>query len=210
MHKSVTPARRVLAICLLALSVPLGAAPAAERLERFLDGLDSFEARFEQTIETADAVTGPVSGTLYVQRPGRFRWEYDGAEGQLIVADGKRVWLLDRELEQVSHQSQKTALRGTPAQLLTQQDAVEQYFTVAEGGEFDDRTWVELTPRDEESQFSFVRIAFDGEEMSRLEMADKFGQYTRFAFADLKRNPTLDAELFKFRPPSGWDIFQTP
>ena len=202
-------ARFASAIALAVLSLPAFSANAVDKLTQFLDGLDSFEAHFVQTIETDSGIAGPFGGMLYVERPGRFRWEYEGDEGQLIVADGRRVWLLDRQLEQVSHQSQEAALRGTPAQLLVEADDFEQFFVAVDGGELDGQDWVELTPRDEESQFDFIRVAFDGDDMSRLEMSDKFGQYTRFAFADARRNPALDGALFEFEAPAGWDVFQT-
>jgi outer membrane lipoprotein carrier protein len=199
---------RLIAIVLLFVLVSPAAAGAIERLDAFLEGLNSLEARFVQTVETEQGVSGPAVGTFYLQRPGRFRWDYDGEDAQLIVADGKRVWLLDRELEQVSHQAQESALRGTPAQLLAEKGAVEEYFTVADGGESDGQSWIELMPKDEESQFALVRIGLDGETISRLEMADRFGQSTRFAFANVRRNPPLDDGLFEFKPPAGWDVFQ--
>lgn len=179
------------------------------RLQTYLSGLDSLEARFVQTIENRDGRTGPFEGTLFVQRPGRFRWEYDGDAGQLIIADGKRVWLLDPDLEQVSHQSQKTALRGTPAQLLLTEGALTEYFTATDGGDYNGVTWVELKPLDEESQFNLVRIGFRDGVLDGLEMLDNFGQYTRFVLSDVQRNPTLDKALFKFKAPPGWDVFQT-
>lgn len=178
-------------------------------MNQFLTGLDSLDARFMQTVHTDNGVIGPLTGHLYVSRPGRFRWDYDDDEGQLIVADGKRVWLLDRKLEQVSHQSQDTALRGTPALLLVGSERVEEYFTPVDGGDLDGLIWVEMIPKDEESQFNLVRVAFDGDRLARIEMADKFGQYTEFALSDVQRNAVVDERLFKFEPPPGWDVFQT-
>lgn len=202
-------AGRALAAVLLILLAPAALANAREQLDRFLDGLDSMQARFVQTVQTENGTAGPFEGSFYLKRPGLFRWDYDGKEGQLIVADGKRVWLLDRELEQVSHQAQETALRGTPAQLLAERGNVEEYFTLADGGVFDGLTWIDLVPKEEESQFAELHIGFDGEQLARIEMADKFGQYTRFVFNDVERNPSLDPKLFRFEAPPGWDVFQT-
>jgi outer membrane lipoprotein carrier protein len=187
----------------------VAAAGSVERLENYLAGLESLKARFSQTIETRDAYTGPLEGTFYLQRPGQFRWEYDGGEGQLIVADGERIWLLDRELEQVSHQSQKDALRGTPAQLLAESGALAESFEAEDAGDMNGLSWIDLRPSDPESQFSLVRVAFRGDGLDRLEMLDNFGQYTRFVLSDVERNVPLDKALFRFDPPQGWDVFQT-
>ena len=88
---------------------------SAQKIDDFLNNLKTFQADFEQVVENDSGMTLPVYGVFYLKRPGLFRWDYEGDSAQLIVADGKRVWLLDRELDQVSHQSQKSALRGTPA-----------------------------------------------------------------------------------------------
>ena len=187
----------------------VASAGSVERLENYLAGLESLKARFSQTIETREAYTGPLEGTFYLQRPGQFRWEYDGREGQLIVADGKRIWLLDRELEQVSHQSQDDALRGTPAELMAEEGALEESFDAKDGGDINGLSWIDLTPSDPESQFVLVRVAFRGDALVRLEMLDHFGQYTRFVLSDVERNVSLDKALFRFEPPRGWDVFQT-
>ncbi|MEN8175559.1 MAG: outer membrane lipoprotein chaperone LolA [Pseudomonadota bacterium] len=193
---------------LLLASQPQAQDNGAARVESFLEGLDSFKAQFAQTVVTDQAIQGPVEGTFYLKRPGRFRWEYAGDEGQLIVADGKRVWLLDRGLEQISHRSQAGALRGTPAQLLSGQGDWKEAFSARDGGERDGLQWVELTPTDAESQFERLRIGFSGERLARIEMTDKLGQHTYFVFSDVERNAALSGDLFTFRPPPGFDVFE--
>ena len=188
---------------------PTGAGEDAELLRDYLSGLETLEARFVQTVDTQAGNTGPAAGTFYLMRPGRFRWDYDGETGPLIVADGRRVWLLDRELQQVSHQSQEAALRGTTAQLLAGDGDLDEFFDAKGAGRHEGLDWVDLRPRDEESQFALVRVAFQDGVLQRLEMLDNFGQYTRFVFTGVRRNPTLAEGLFQFEPPPGWDVFQT-
>ncbi|OOZ40731.1 outer membrane lipoprotein carrier protein LolA [Solemya elarraichensis gill symbiont] len=180
----------------------------ASRVEGFLGGLKTLKADFSQFIESDDGVTHSQKGVLYLSRPGKFRWDYEGDEAQLIVADGNRVWLLDRDLEQVSHQSQETALRGTPAQLLADEAGVETHFTVIGSSSDGGVEWTDLAPKEADSQVELVRIGFSGEQLASLEMQDKFGQTTRFIFSDVKRNPALDRELFKFVTPPSMDVWQ--
>ncbi|HDK38291.1 MAG TPA: hypothetical protein ENG92_04670 [Thiolapillus brandeum] len=61
-------------------------------------------------------------------------------------------------------------------------------------------------PKKEDSQFEQILLAFEGDQLKRMEMADRFGQVTRFDFFDLKRNPPLEDNLFTFVPPPGYDI----
>jgi len=198
-------------LCLLALTLLVWssaqAGPGKQQLERFLQGLHSLRADFKQTLE--DQESGAVyrsSGTFYLQRPGRLRWEYDPPNQQLIVADGKRIWLYDPELEQVSHRSQKAALKGTPAQLLGGEGTVDEHFEIKELGERDGEQWLELIPREKESQFTRLRLALKDHRLEQIEMTDNFGQTSRFVFSHTRRNPPLDPKLFIYRPPPGIDL----
>jgi outer membrane lipoprotein carrier protein len=199
--------RLLLAFSLAWLSAPLGAQEGADRLEAFLDGLNTLRADFEQIVVTTGQGDARVSrGTFYLQRPGRFRWSYEEPEGQLVVADGERVWLYDMELAQVSHRNQADALRGTPALLLSDTAPVDRHFEVVDLGQRLDMDWVELIPRGEASEVTKVLVAFNGDSLQRLEMVDSFGQVTRFVFSNTQRNPALKPSLFRFTPPSGVDL----
>ena len=194
-------------LALLLWATQASAAGGPQLLNQFLQGLDTLEARFQQTVISAghDQVLSSA-GTFYLQRPGRFRWTYNDPEGQFVIADGSRVWLYDAELQQVSHQPQEDALRGTPALLLSSNGPADEHFEVIDLGSKVGLEWVELLPRSEESEIIKVQVAFRGEQLDRLEMVDSFGQVTRFQFAQLKRNPQLDPALFRFKAPPGTDI----
>jgi outer membrane lipoprotein carrier protein len=197
-------------LILLLLLAPLTVTHAADGkalLEQFLKGLNTLEADFQQIVDQPEGA-GVLfsSGTFYLKRPGRLRWEYNPPNNQLIVADGKRIWLYDKELEQVSHRSQKAALEGTPAQLLSATGPLDQHFEIKDLGLEDGLNWVELLPKDKDSQFQSVRLALAGKQLQRMEMADNFGQTTHFVFTHMQRNPILDDKLFDFTPPSAVDL----
>ena len=177
-------------------------------MQRFLDGLTTLQANFEQSIlNTERTAANRSQGTFYLQRPSKFRWDYTEPEEQLIVADGRQIWLYDPELEQVSVTRQQTALAGTPAMLLVSGAPVEEAFEVIDIGSSQGFDWVELIPRDEESQFIRILLAFAGDQLQRMEMADKFGQTTRFQFYDIRHNPHFDSALFEFEPPDNVDLY---
>jgi outer membrane lipoprotein carrier protein len=178
-------------------------------MARFLEGVNTLEARFEQSVLDADHQSATRSqGVFYLERPGRFRWDYSEPENQQIIADGSQIWLFEPELEQVSVQSQSSALKGTPALLLISGEPVEKHFEVIDIGDRQGMGWVELIPRDEESQFTRILLAFVDNELRRMEMADKFGQITRFQFYDISPNPVFTDGFFRFEPPWGVDIFR--
>jgi outer membrane lipoprotein carrier protein len=189
----------VLALAFLApTSLTAAAAEGKERLDDYLKGLSSLKSSFKQVTFNADRTQMmEASGTLYLQRPGRFRWEYDAPNRQVIVADGKRVYLHDLELAQVSHQSQAKALRGTPALLLADGGPIEDHFTTKPIESGDGRDWVELTPKAADTDVVRIELGFGAKELDSLIMEDSFGQMTRLNFSATQRNPQLDPGLFE-------------
>jgi outer membrane lipoprotein carrier protein len=196
----------------LMVSVAATAAPAAgaERLQLYLEGLRTLRAEFAQTTVSADGRSKlEAQGTFYLQRPGKFRWVYRKPAEQVIVADGSRVWLYDAQLQQVSHQSQENALRGTPALVLSDTGPLDKHFSIRDLGEKGGRQWVQLSPKSDESEVKRIELGFAGDRLENVEMEDAFGQITRFRFSQVERNPVLDAALFQYRPPPGIDVFQS-
>jgi len=196
-----------LLLSLMLAVTQLHAAGAKAQLEAFISGADTFQADFTQTlVDTASHRSQVTSGRLYVQRPGQFRWEYFGEEAQLIVADGKRIWLVEPDLQQVSHRSQKAALRGTPAWILTGNGDLDQEFILKELSDTEGLYWLELLPRDPESQFEKILLALKDNNLYELKMADKFGQLTEYKFSQQQTNLALDKKLFDYQPPDEFDL----
>lgn len=196
-------------LCLLLLCGAVSAnAGGRAHLDAFLEGLTTFEAKFEQSVlDTENNRTGQFQGVFMLQRPGRFRWDYVSPYEQSIIADGRDVWIIDADLEQITQRRQKSALKGTPAALLAENLDLESEFEVAEIGTRQDLEWLELTPRGEDSQFVRILLAFKDNSLLRMEMADKFGQVTRFRFFDSVRNAQLDPEVFKFEKPPAYELY---
>lgn len=193
----------------LLLALPAAAKGGAERLDAYLQGLRTLSSEFLQVTLSADGGRMVESkGTLYLKRPGKFRWEYRTPVEQIIVADGDRVWLHDLELEQISHQGQNKALSGTPAQLLAGKDPIERHFKIQPWDGGDERDWVELQPKSEDTQVVKIRIGFIGDRLDTLLMEDSFGQLSRFTFSQTRRNPALKEALFHLDRPSGGDFLQ--
>lgn len=208
---SIRCARAALAFCFL-----IGAAEAAnvdlgkQKAEQFLQGLDSLQAQFKQTLsDRAGQVTDESSGTLAIKRPNRFRWDYRDPYEQVIVADGTRVWVYDSDLEQVTVRKLDLALSSTPAMLLSGEGALEDNFTVVEATQRDKVLWVTMQPKRNDTDFKSVRLGFAGaknEELRFMELADKLGQTTLLEFSKLERNSPLDPSRFVFKVPPGADV----
>ena len=190
----------------LAAAQPAGDAVA--RVDAYLGSLRTLTADFAQVVRDRDGrIVDRASGTLSLSRPNRFRWDYAQPYVQTIVADGERLWLYDSDLEQVTVRALEAGLGSTPAMLLSGSGRVADAFEslgVERAGEW---TWYRLRPKQPGSDFESVGLAFGPKgELAAMELRDKLGQTTVIEFGRLRRNPALDAALFRFEPPPGADV----
>lgn len=195
-----------MALCLMA-----GTAFAAEftstSLDRFFRGLDNLVAGFEQTVGDAQGrVTQTATGRLSIQRPGKFRWDYDTPYKQLVLGDGQRLWTYDVDLEQATVKPQQDALAGTPALLLSAKEQPRDLFDIKPLPARDDEQWFELTPHAQDTQFNQLRLGFVNDRLVAMELIDGFDQLTQFRFNDLQVNGPVSMQLFRFTPPKGVDL----
>jgi outer membrane lipoprotein carrier protein len=196
------------AICVMA-ALPASAAddPGLVRLRQFLDGTTTLKARFKQTIvEAGERVVEASAGTVAMERPGRFRWDYEEPFARVIVADGSRVWLYEADLAQVTVRPLTAGIGDTPAALLTGKQDVLQRFSVVRSWRADGLLWVALKPKAADSDFAEVRIGFDRNVLARLDLDDRLGQQTRVAFSGVVLNPRLPPATFVFEVPPGADV----
>jgi chaperone LolA len=192
------------------------AAPAQEldrehlALRRFLDGLESFSATFDQRLysEFGEELEH-ASGRVYIQRPGRFQWSYLAPYSQTIVSDGVTLWVHDADLEQATVRDATHSLDDSPAAILDGSGDIDAHYLIVDAGLRDGIEWIELTPRNADSDYTSIRLGFAGGNLAAMVLFDNLGQKTEITFGDVARNPRLDPALFTFTPPPGLDIIDT-
>jgi outer membrane lipoprotein carrier protein len=213
-YAGVRPGRRLAQLALaalVALAPPARAEPAADaaalaRLEKGLANLESVRAEFTQDLLAKDgSSTEHATGTLYLKKPGRFRWDYSSPK-QLIVCDGTSLWLYDPELEQATVRRVRETLSQTPAMLLSGEARVRDGFLVRDGGSAGGLDWIVLTPKANDTDFREIRLGLAGEILRRMEFADKLNQRTAIELKRLERNAVLPDALFRFVAPPGVDV----
>ena len=182
-------------------------AAALERFKAFLRTTQAARASFEQKVQDRSGkLVQESKGSFVFLRPGRFRWEYAKPVDQLIVGDGERVWIYDRDLNQVTVRRLSTALGSTPAALLAGSADVEKAFELSEAGERNGLEWLEARPKDKDAGFERIRMGFNVAGVEAMELTDHFGQTTFLRFSGLQRNPKVDPAEFRFAPPQGADV----
>lgn len=195
-----------LAACIV-VSAAAHAGPV-ESLRDFAREVKAARAEFTQTVTSPDGSKKRTSqGSFEFQRPDRFRFEYAKPYKQQIVSDGKRVWLYDMDLNQVSTRPLDEAIGSTPAVLLAG-GPIDRDFTVKAVPDQGGLQWAEATPRAKDGQFQLVRVGFRGKVLAALEILDSFGQRSRLEFSKFEANPALPAQRFDFKPPAGADVIE--
>ena len=197
-------------IAVLALVVAAGAvrADSVDALRAFVRDVQSGQAAFTQTVTSPDgARTKTSSGSFEFARPNRFRFAYTKPFEQVIVADGQKVWIYDRDLNQVSSRKLAQALGATPAALLAGGD-LDKDFALKALPDRDGLAWVEATPRDTGGALQSVRIAFRGKDLAAIEIRDAFGQTSLLKFSQMATNQPPVAAHFQFAIPPGADVIE--
>ena len=195
------------ALLLLVLFSATAQAAAIERFKTFVRGTQAARADFEQKVYDRNGKLAQESkGNFVFQRPGLFRWIYAKPVDQVIVGDGERVWIHDRDLNQVTVRKLSRAFGSTPAALLAGSAEVEAAFELSEAGVRDGLEWLEAKPKEREAGFERIRMGFGAGGIEVMELADYFGQTTVLRFSSMTRNPKVDPSEFRFTPPKGADV----
>jgi outer membrane lipoprotein carrier protein len=176
-------------------------------LKDFYHSTNSMRAKFHQKVkDNTGAVVQEVEGSMQLQRPNKFRWDYNKPYAQEIISDGKDVFLYDIDLEQVTIRTLSQALGSSPAALLAGGAEVEKSFVLKNVNRGDRLDWVEALPKSDDSGFERILLAFDGKHLSKMEMVDSFKNTTLINFSSVERNPSLQTSSFLFTTPEGVDV----
>jgi outer membrane lipoprotein carrier protein len=196
-------------LLLLATLLPgiSSAAATVENLKSLLEQTATARARFAQMVLDKNMKKlQQATGTMQFARPGKFRWEYDKPYEQVIVSDGTRVWLYDKDLNQVTVRKYDRALGTSPAALLAGSNEIEKNYRFSTVGSQDGLEWLEAVPRTQDTAFERIRLGFGKAGLEAMELRDQFGQLTVIKFSTIERNAKIPPEAFTFTPPKGADV----
>ena len=195
-------------LILLLLQTPLAlAADTSDPLQRFLDGFESLEANFVQSLinENGEELER-TEGVLHLQQPGKFHWSYETPYTQKIISNGDVLWVFDEDLEQLTIREMGNAINETPAGIILGNNDIAEHFLQVNMGVIEDYDWIELTPKNLEAQYKNIRFGFDESKLGMMIIVDNLGQTTRIDFSDVKKNIKLTSNLFEFEIPEGVDV----
>jgi outer membrane lipoprotein-sorting protein len=166
-------------------------AAAIGAANRTLNGVTHLQGRFVQTAPGG----ARSSGTIYLSRPGKLRFEYDPPATLLIVSDGRVVAMRDTALRT----TERTPLNSTPLNLILGEridlERTARVTRVSRSG-----PWTMVTVRDRSGRTDgFITLNFYGDEaeLRSWDVTDATGARTRISLSDITRPASLDRRLFR-------------
>ena len=186
-----------LGMFLFAGTVKAQTAEDVAKIEAYLNGITSMEARFIQTASNGNT----AQGKLYIQKPNRLRMVYDSPVDVLIVGDGKHIIYNDKELDQVTHIDYSdipaAIILGSEIKIdgkklkITKfyQDAGSTTVTVEQG---------------KKGEIGPIKLTFSNEpfELKQWTIVDPQSVEITVSLYDINKNIPLDSGLFKFKKSS--------
>ena len=197
---------RLLFVLFLILSLSANAT-GLERIKEYFQNIQSASADFHQVVTDKQGhKTQDVTGVMQLQKPNKFRWDYNKPFVQQIIGDGEKIWLFDPELNQGTVRSFTKAAGSSPAALLAGGKEMERSFVIKDASRKGTLEWVLAVPKIGETGFERLFLGFKGDALMEMELHDSFGNRTAIQFINVVRNPKLSADLFKFTPPRDADV----
>lgn len=184
---------------------------AVKNLQQQLGRIHSFSANFVQLTQDGLGNTlQRVEGFMQVAKPGKLRWKTEGVYEQLVISDGKSLWIYDADLEQVSIKDMDNRLSETPALLLGGDvSAIDNDFNITQAPSDNTLLFI-LQPKDSSQLFDSLELSFNkldkDQPLTQMIIRDASGQITDISFTNVSRNPKLGLNIFTFEIPKGVDV----
>jgi outer membrane lipoprotein carrier protein len=201
------------ALLLAGIAGMIGAASASalDQFTSFVSSTKTAKGEFTQyqvkNVDGKDKVSTSASGTFVFARPGKFIWAYVKPYDQLLQADGEKLYIYDKDLNQVTVKKLGNALGSSPAAILFGSNDMAKNFTLVEAGTRDGLEWLQATPKAKDTTFEQIGIGLRNGLPEAMELRDNFGQLSVLVFKNFQKNPVLTPQYFRFVMPKGADIF---
>ena len=202
---------------------PVAPSPAASdvvaSVQKYYQSTNKFEARFRQKYtNTVIGKTSISDGKVYIEKPGKMRWDYATPDVKYYISDGTTLWVYEKANKQAFKQSLKDQLLPVAITFLYGQGDLSKDFTASlDPGKYGgkDDVVVKLVPKQPTAQYKALWLVVDPsdnhvKESIIQEVSDNLNS---FAFSAIKTNAAakyVGEKLFKFTPPKGVKVINPP
>ncbi len=181
----------------------------AEGVDRRYNHMQSLQAQFTETYRGAGMARNE-SGTLWLKRPGKMRWDYREPRPKLFISDGKTAWFYVPGDQQVRKASVKKLddLRSPLRYLLGKTKLEKEFRALSLAPDVKPLAPEDVVlrgvPKGMEDRVTQVLLEIAPDSQIRAITIDEAdGSTTQFQLSDQKQNVQLSDGRFHFTPPPG-------
>ncbi|SPJ23341.1 Outer-membrane lipoprotein carrier protein [Palleronia abyssalis] len=175
------------------IAAPAAAAPIPlSQLSQYLNGLSAAQAQFTQINGDGTISTG----TLYINRPGRMRFDYDPPEETLVMAGGGSVAIFDGKSNSVNPETYP--LSQTPLSIILDRNVNLGRAGMVQGHRQDGNKTIVTAQDPQRPQYGQLELVFTGDPLTLRQwvVIDGQGNRTTTALGSLQRVSSLPASYF--------------
>jgi outer membrane lipoprotein carrier protein len=203
-----------LCLSLAAAGSPVDVRALADAVDAHYNRLQSMQTNFTEIYQGA-GMDRTESGTLWLKKPGKMRWEYRSPREKLFVSDGKTVWFYVPADRQARKEPAKKLedLRSPLAFLLGKTKLEKELRGLSLAPDVNPREAGDVVlrgmPQAIADQVSEVLLEITPEhEIRQITLQDVDGSTTEYRFSDQKSDVAVDSARFEFRPPAGTEVVE--
>ena len=181
-----------------------------DRVEKRYAGA-GFSARFDQvsTIKAME-ISDTAFGKIFIKRPGMMRWEYEKPEKQIIVTDGKELWIYRPEDKQVMVGNAPSYFgEGKGANFLSDIKLIRRNFSLTlEKSNRNDYYLLKLLPWKKSFDLSVIYLSISKKTFNVVQIVtlNAYEDETKIKLSNFQFKENLSDLMFRFQPPEGTDI----
>jgi len=190
---------------------------ALDSIQRQYEKVSTFEADFTQrSYVKMMNQTQSVKGTVKIKKPGKMKWVYGAPDTQILISDGKNLWLYVPEEEQATKVPVESIYSSnTPALFLAGKGKLTQSLNVESVSEENKNILVTLVPKNDDQGLARLILHADKKnyQITGSTVYDKLGNKTEIRFSQIRINREIPEEQFQLKTPPGVEILdytQTP
>ena len=190
---------------------------ALDFIQRQYEKVSTFEADFTQrSYVKMMNQTQSVKGTVKIKKPGKMKWVYGAPDTQILISDGKNLWLYVPEEEQATRVPVESIYSSnTPALFLAGKGKLTRSFNVESVSEENKNILVTLVPKNDDQGLARLILHADKKnyQITGSTVYDKLGNKTDIRFSRIRINREIPEEQFQLKTPPGVEILdytQTP
>ena len=196
--------KNLFSICLFVFTLSAHAiSNEASALKEKLSAFDQVNATFVQVVSSDEGkVLNESTGEMTILRPGKFHWQIETPEEELIVSDGETIWYYSPFIEQVTLINFADAINDTPFALIAgaSDEQWQHYIVKQQGNQFT------VTNSQEVQHTTFIFDFDNNNNISKFVVIEEQGQRSVFELTHKNNSSSVDQSLFNFEIPAGVEV----